>query len=68
MFANIRACLLAAGFSGCLTALDMRSGVPSREKLSAENQVPADDKVVGLDVYKVAVLVSIGIAILSLCL
>ena len=68
MFANIGASLLAAGFLGCLTALDMRSGVPSQEKLSAENQVPADDKVVGLDIYKVAVLVSIGIAILSLCL
>jgi hypothetical protein len=68
MYANISACLLAAGCLGCLTALDMRSGTPSQEKLGAENQVPADDKVVGVDVYKVAVLVSIGIAILSLCL
>jgi hypothetical protein len=68
MFANIRVCLLAAGFLGCLSALDMRSGVPSQEKLSAENQVPTDDKVVGLDIYQVAVLISVGLAILSLCL
>jgi hypothetical protein len=68
MYANIRACLPAAGFLGCLSALDLKNGVPSQEKLSAENQLPADDKVVGLDIYKVAVLVSIGIAILSLCL
>jgi hypothetical protein len=68
MRTNITVCLLAAGFLGCLTALDLRSGIPSQEKLSAENEVPADGQVVGLDIYKIAVLVSVGIAILSLCL
>jgi hypothetical protein len=68
MRANINVCLLAAGFLGCLTALDLRSGIPSQKKFSAENEVPADDEVVGLDIYKVAVLVSVGVAILSLCL
>jgi hypothetical protein len=68
MRANISECLLAAGFLGCLTAFNLRSGIPSQEKLSADNQVPTDNEVVGLDIYKVAVLVSVGIAILSLCL
>jgi hypothetical protein len=65
MCANISDGLFGAGFFG---AFDVRNGVPSREKLSAETQVPADDEVLGLDLYKVAVLVSVGIAILSLCL
>jgi hypothetical protein len=67
MFANISECPLAAGFLGRLTVLDLKSGIPSQEKLSAENQTPPDDEVVELDIYKVAVLVSVGLAILSLC-
>ncbi len=67
MRANITVCPRAAGFLGCLTALDLRSGLPSQEKLTPENEVPTDDEVVGLDAYKVAVLVSVGVAILSLC-
>jgi hypothetical protein len=65
MCANISEGLLGAGF---FATFDMRNRVPSREKLSAENQVPTDDEVLGLDLYKVAVLVSVGLAILSLCL
>jgi hypothetical protein len=65
MCANISEGLLGAGF---FAAVDVRNGVPSREKLSGEDQVPTDDEVLGLDLYKVAVLVSVGIAILSLCL
>jgi hypothetical protein len=65
MCANISDGLLAAGF---FAAFDVRNGISSQEKLSAEKQVPTDDEVVALDTYKVAVLVSVGIAILSLCL
>jgi len=68
MCANISACLLAAGFLGCLTALDLRNGIPSQEKLSAENQVPTNGEVVALDIYRATVVVSVGVAILSLCL
>lgn len=65
MCANISEGLLGAGF---FAAFDVRNGVPSRKKLSAEDQVPTEDEVLGLDLYKVAVLVSVAIAILSLCL
>ena len=68
MRANITVYPLAAGFLGCFTALDLGSGIVSEEKLSPENEVPTDDEVVGLDAYKVAVLVSVAAAILSLCL
>jgi hypothetical protein len=67
MRANIVVCLLTAGFLVCLTALDLRNGIPSQEKLSPGNEAPTNDEVVGPDVYKVAVLVSVGLAILSLC-
>jgi hypothetical protein len=65
MCANISEGLLGAGF---FAAFDVRSGVPSRRKINAEGHVPTDDEVLGLDLYKVAVLISVGIAILSLCL
>jgi hypothetical protein len=42
--------------------------ISSQEKLSPENAVPAGDEVAGLDAYKVAVLVLVGAAILSVCL
>jgi hypothetical protein len=67
MRANIIVCLLAAGFLVCLTTLDLRRGIPSQEKLSPGNEDPTNDEVVGPDAYKVAVLVSAGLAILSLC-
>jgi hypothetical protein len=65
MCANISDGLFGAGF---FAAFDVRNGLRFREKLSAETQVPTDDDVLGLDLYKLAVLVSVGIAILSLCL
>ena len=68
MGANITVYPLAAGFLGCLTELGLRRGIPSQEKLSPENEAPTDDEVVGLDAYKVAVLISVAAAILSLCL
>jgi hypothetical protein len=62
MRANIIVCLLAAGFLGCL-----RGGIPSQERLSPENEAPTPE-VVGPDAYKIAVLVAVGAAILTLCL
>ena len=63
MGVNIIVCLLAAGF-----LLDLRSGVPSQEHLGPEQEAPANDDAVGQDAYMVAVLISAGAAILSLCL
>ncbi len=68
MRANVTACPATAGFFAYLTALDFSSGIPSNEKRSPESQVPTDDGVAGLDAYKVAVVVSVGVAILSLCI
>jgi hypothetical protein len=68
MRANITVYPPSVGFLGCLTALDLRSEILSQEKLNLESEVPTDDEVVGLDAYKLAVLVSVGVAILSLCL
>ena len=68
MSVNIIACLLAAGFFGCLTMLDLTSGIPSQEKLGHENEGPVHDEVSGPDVYKVAVLLSAAAAVLSLFL
>jgi hypothetical protein len=68
MRASITVYPLAAGFLGSLTGLGLRRGIPSQEKLGPENEVPTDDEVVGLDAYKVAVLISVAAAILSLCL
>ena len=39
-----------------------------QEKLSPESEVSTEDEVAGLDAYKVAVLISVAAAILSLCL
>jgi hypothetical protein len=65
MCANISHGLLGAGF---LAAFDVRNEIPPQKKLIAENEVSPDDEFLGLDLYKLAVLVSVGIAILSLCL
>lgn len=46
--------------------MDLGSGVPLQKKVTSNSKIPADDEVVGLDAYKVAVLVSISLAILSL--
>jgi hypothetical protein len=68
MHVNIIACLLAAGFFLCLTTVDLKSGIPSQEGFGHENEVSADDQVGGSDAYKLAVLLSVGLAILSLIL
>ena len=52
----------------------MLNGVGFKERNSFEGatqsrrEVPTDDEVVELDAYKVAVLVSVGVAVLTLCL
>jgi hypothetical protein len=66
MRANIIACLPSIGFSGRLPALDLKSRIPSQEDLSMENEVTANAEVERPDAYQVAVMLSIGAAILSL--
>jgi hypothetical protein len=58
---------LASGFLGCSTESGLRRGIPSQEKFSPQDEGPGGE-VGGLDAYKVAVLVSVAAAILSLCL
>jgi hypothetical protein len=68
MHANIIACLLAVGFLGCFTALGLKSEIPSQERLSQEKEAPPNDEAGGADVYKAAVVLSVGATILSLIL
>jgi hypothetical protein len=68
MHTNIIACLLAAGFVGCFTTLDMRRGIPSQEEFSQESEVSTNGQVERLDPYRVAVFLSVVAAILSLIL
>jgi hypothetical protein len=58
---------LASGFLGCSPESGLRRGIPSQEKFSPQDDGPGGE-VAGLDAYKVAVLVSVAAAILSLCL
>lgn len=67
MRANLIVCLLAAGFLGHLKALGLKSVIPLQERLGRENEVAEKDEVVGLDAYKVAVMVLVGATILSVC-
>jgi hypothetical protein len=66
MRANIIACLPSLGFFGRLPALDLKSKIPTQEDLNVEVEVAANAEVERLDAYQVAVLLSIGAAILSL--
>jgi hypothetical protein len=66
MRANINAFLPAIGFCGRLPALDLRSGIPSQERLGHKGAAPANAEVGEPDAYKLAVLLLVGIAILSL--
>lgn len=68
MRANITVFPSAAGLLDGSTLLDLRSGMPLKEKFSASSEVQTNDKVVGLDAYKLAVLISVAAAILSLCI
>jgi hypothetical protein len=51
----------------CLAAFNFRTGTSSQGNLNPNNDTSTDE-VVGPDAYKVAVVVSIGAAIFSLCL
>jgi hypothetical protein len=66
MRANIIACLPSIGFFGRLPALDLKSRIASQEDLGRENQVAANAEVHRSDAYQVAVILSIGAAIISL--
>jgi len=68
MRANLIVCLLAAGFSGHLKELGWTGVIASQERLSPDHEVPADNEVVGPDAYKIAVMVLVAAAILSVCL
>ena len=68
MHANYIVCLPAAGFPGGLTGPYLRREIASKKKLSYKKQTPAEDEVVRLDAYMIAVLVSVGATILSLCI
>ena len=68
MRTNLIACLLAAGYFACLTMLDWKSRSTPRANLRHEKEPALEDGSLaeGADAYKVAVLLSIGAAILSL--
>jgi hypothetical protein len=66
MRANITAILPSIGFCGRLPAVDLRSRIPSQESPGHKNEVPTDVEVGEPDAYKVAVLLLVGAAILSL--
>jgi hypothetical protein len=68
MRANITVFPSAARFFGCLAPFDMRSGIPSEEKVSPNSESQISDTVVGLDAYKLAVLILVTASILTLCL
>jgi hypothetical protein len=68
MHANFILCLLETGPSEHLKARGWRSVISSQETLGPETKVAADDDFVGPDAYKVAVMVLVGAAILSVCL
>jgi hypothetical protein len=66
MRANITAFLPAVGLCGRLPALDLGTGIPSQNRLGREDEASSDAEVGGPDAYKVAVLLLVGAAILSL--
>jgi hypothetical protein len=68
MRANIIACLLAVAFFACLIVLDSRARLPTQVNLVDENEpvTKDDNQPEGRDAYKMAVLFSVGAAILSL--
>jgi hypothetical protein len=69
MRASVNAFLPAIGFCRRLPALDLRSGSSSQERqerFGPRIESPADVQAGELDAYKVAVLLLVGAAILSL--
>jgi hypothetical protein len=68
MLANITVFPSAAGFLGCLTPFDVRSGIASQEKPSPRDAKLIDQVFVRLDAYKLAVLILVALSIFTLCL
>jgi len=68
MRANITVFPSAARLFGCLPPFDMKSGIPSGEKLSPNSEGEISDMVIGLDAYELAVLILVTASILTLCL
>jgi hypothetical protein len=66
MRANIIALLPVVGFFGRLPEFDLGSGASSQEMLPCQKEAPAEIYAEGLDSYKVAVLLFVGAAVLSL--
>ena len=66
MRASVNAFLPAIGFCGRSPAADLGSGSSSQERFGHRNESPADAEVGELDAYKVAVLLLVAAAILSL--
>jgi hypothetical protein len=67
MGANVNAYLSAVGLSGGAVALDVRSSFPQKDFLNGK-EVQTESEVERLDLYKVAVVLSVAGVILSLCL
>ena len=67
MRANLIACLLAAGYFACLTVWELKSRSAPRAKLRHETEPALEEsgRTGGADAYQVAVLLSMGAAILS---
>jgi hypothetical protein len=66
MRANVTVFLPTIGFCGRLPASDLRTGNPSQKMLNHEDEDSSGTEVGGPDAYKVAVLLLVGAAILSL--
>ncbi len=68
MLANFIACLLAVGYFACLAMLDLKNRAAPRVNPQHEMESSGEDDVQTerTDAYQVAVLLSIGAAILSL--
>jgi hypothetical protein len=66
MRANIFEFLPGAGFCGPLPALEPRRRNSSQESLGSRKKTPAEAEAWELDAYKVAVLLLVGAALLSL--
>jgi hypothetical protein len=59
-------CLDAAWFRGYSTP-NRKNRIPSPQPFSPANEIPENDEVAPLDAYKIAVLILVATAILSLC-
>lgn len=66
MRADITALLSAVGFRRRLLIFDVGNEASSHKRLYPQQETSAETRAVGLDAYKMAVLLLIGTAVLSL--